>query len=823
MKKIFTIISILVSLSVSAVTVSDVAGTFKGTLKIDDEEYPDEKIYILPGTESDKITFVLPNFKFNGAPLGDIVLVNVPMSSTGQLTINESTLYIQVLRTRATISSTGSTLSGSSAQIGLSISVASVPMPIPVTFTGSKVTSDNYAITNGGFEGNWSNNEPQGWHSFASATGDYASFVTSNTGQFTQQTDVRPGSTGSHSACIQSKSTLGVKANGNCTNGRINAGSMSATDASGNYAFSDPSSSGYNTPFVGCPDSLVFWAKYIPGGGSVTDSDNKARAHATLLTNARYQDPEVSDYSSVKIAEATANYSATSDKGWQRIAVPFVYTNVDPSKMAYMLLTFTTNQTPGGGNSTKKSPDNVYLDDAEMIYNHSLKSFTLDGTPVTFKNGKSETSLMFSDSEYTFAATGDGKASKTFIGYDAANSQVHVYVVADNYSQAGAYNVYTLQMTEPVYNTEYTYSATICQGEPYSDELFQNLTESGEYTTTIPNTQGGDSIITLTLTVLPAYLFPTDATIRMDETYEWRDRTFANLTPGVYTERDELKTKAGCDSIFVLNLTVEAISYAFEEEINACQNEETSWREKLLSTAQSGVFTVYDSLKTIYGADSIYSLHLTVSPTYVMEESMRQYEVDITWRGQEIKDLEPSDEPYIYYDSLVTVAGCDSVYVLKLYVSATPITYGQYEVVLCEGEDIEYEGVLYDESFEGDILLAEQNIYDGDSIVHLTVTVYPTYMVDDSLTIVEGESQIWEGWNLSTLPPGEMELMATEYTINDCDSTIVLHLTILPLESGVSNTTGNRPAQRVQKRLIDGQLYIIKEDEQFDILGKKVK
>ncbi len=712
MKKIFTIISILVSLSVSAVTVSDVAGTFKGTLKIDDEEYPDEKIYILPGTESDKITFVLPNFKFNGAPLGDIVLVNVPMSSTGQLTISESTLYIQVLRTRATISSTGSTLSGSSAQIGLSISVASVPMPIPVTFTGSKVTSDNYAITNGGFEGNWSNNEPQGWHSFASATGDYASFVTGNTGQFTQQTDVRPGSTGSHSACIQSKTTLGVKANGNCTNGRINAGSMSATDASGNYAFSDPGSSSYNTPFVGCPDSLVFWAKYIPGGGSVTDASNKARAHATLLTNARYQDPEVTNYSSVKIAEASANYSATSDKGWQRIAVPFEYTSVDPSKMAYMLLTFTTNQTPGGGNSTKNSPDKVYLDDAEIVYNHSLQSFTLDGTPVYFHNGKAETSLLFSDSEYTFAATGDGKASKTIIGYDAANSQVHVYVVADNYSQAGTYSVYTLQMAEPVHNTEYAYTATTCQGEPYTDELFQNLTESGEYTTTIPNTQGGDSIITLTLTVLP---------------------------------------------------------------------------------------------------------------TYFMEESKHLYEVDITWHGQEIKDLEPSDEPYIYYDSLVTVAGCDSVYVLKLYVSATPITYGSYEVVLCEGEDIEYEGALYDESFEGDILLTGQNAFGGDSIVHLVVTVFPTYVVDDYLTMVEGETQIWGGWNLSTLPPGEMELMDTQYTINDCDSTIVLHLTILPLESGVSNTTGNRPAQRVQKRMIDGQLYIIKQDELFDILGKKVK
>ena len=276
-------------------------GVYSGSVTINGTSYSADRIYLLPGAEVNTLTCVV----------GEQVLVNIPESS---------------------------------------IVLSAQPI------------NANYAITNGGFEGSWSNNEPQGWHSFASATGDFASFVTGNTAQFQQSTDTRPGSAGSYSARLQSKMTVGVKANGNCTNGRINAGSMSATDATGNYAFSEPGSS-YSTPFVGQPDSLVFWAKYVPGGGSVEDAGNKARAHAALLTSARYQDPETSDYSSVKIAEATSNYSATSGKGWQRISVPFEYTAVDPSQMAYMLLTFTTNQTPGGGNSTKNSPDNVYIDD----------------------------------------------------------------------------------------------------------------------------------------------------------------------------------------------------------------------------------------------------------------------------------------------------------------------------------------------------------------------------------------------------------------------------------------------------------------------------
>ena len=702
------------AMNVQAVTVEQVAGTYQGTLSIDDEPYPNEKIYILPGTEAGRITFVLPDFRYNGAPLGDIVLVNVGMSNSGELTIDETSLYIKAIRARATISSTGSTLSATSAQIGLEIGVAAVPMPIPVTFSGQKQTSANYAITNGGFEGAWTSHEPQGWHSFGTATGDYASFVTGNTGQFQQSSDTRPGSTGSHSALLQSKTVLGVSANGNCTNGRINAGSMSATDASGNYSFSEPGSS-YTTPFVGQPDSLVFWAKYLPGGGSIEDASNQASAHAVLTTNARYQDPESSDYSTVKIGEATARFSATTELGWRRVSVPFSYTSVDPKQMAYMLITFSTNKTPGGGNSTKKSPDNLYIDDAEMVYNYGLKSLTLDGQAVSFTQGVATLSQTYSDSEYSAVVTTDGRAAKSFIGYDAETYSMYVYVVADNYSQSGDYTVYRVQMTVPevpVTDTYYSYEATTCDNAAYSDELFQELTEAGTYVDTIPNMQGGDSIVTLTLRVLP---------------------------------------------------------------------------------------------------------------TYRMEETLYRTEIDTIWRGQAISGLAQQAEPYLYYDVLEAANGCDSTYVLRLYISDIPVTYGVYEAQMCEGESVTYEGVTYSEAYEGDIHVAKKNQYGGDSIVHLTVTVLPNYTIDEYKTIHEGAQESWEGWNLSTMPVGEMTLDAWYYTEQDCDSTLILHLTVLPkqLETGV----GDVQSTNVQctKVVIDGQMYIRRGEELFDPLGRRIK
>ncbi len=873
MKKIITAICLLVSLSVQAAQMGAALGVYSGSVTINGTAYNASRIYVLPGAEANTLTCVV----------GQQVLVNIPSSS--------------------------------------------------IVLSAQAITA-NYAITNGGFEGSWSGNEPQGWHSFKTATGDYATFVNGNTGQFQQSTDTRPGSTGSYSAQLQSKTLMGINANGNCTNGRINAGSMSATDASGNYAFSDPSQPNYTTAFVGCPDSLVFWAKYIPGGGNVTDASNKARAHATLLTNARYQDPETKDYSSIKIAEATSNYSATSSKGWQRIAVPFVYTSVSPSQMAYMLLTFSTNATPGGGNASKKSPDNVYIDDAEMIYNHSLTQLKVDGEVISFTNGQATTNKIYSNN-YAVSATTNGKAAKTFIGYDATNYRMYIYVVADNYSQANTYSLYTLQMAEPIKDTEYAYSATTCDNEPYSDNLFQNLTKSGVYHTTIPNTQGGDSLITLTLTVnktyafsaegtikmnesytwrnktyqnltpgvhtfadslqtkadcdsvytltltvqsigywfdetmsvcqneeaswhqktlkssaagtftvydslqsiygkdsiyrltltvLPTYTMPFEATIKMNESYAWRNKTYEHLTPGTYTYVDSLKTKAGCDSVLILTLIVESIGYLFEETMSACRNEETSWHQKALNTSEDGTFTIYDSLESIYGQDSIYALTLTVHPIYLFTEEKYVNEANLVWRGKTITNLPKREEPYLIYDSLKSQFGCDSVYMLRLHVSDIPITYGSYTNECCEGEFILFDGVEYRESFEGDVRVAKRNIYGGDSIVHVTITVFPSYYIEEEMTIVVGEEGQWEYYELSQFPLGSTTLKAEFWSDDYCDSIRVLHLTVepKPIGTGLPNTLSEKRVAR--KVLYNGRIYIIRKDENvYDVLGNKIQ
>lgn len=462
MKKIFTVLvaGLMISAQAFAVTTKDVCGQFNGELWIDWDSYGSKSVYLLPGTTENTLTFVLPDFSFLGGKLGNIVLPNISMDADGKLSLKETSLYLDSINLRASIKmlnnyeeegeTYNSIVSATQAQITLEIAEPkTLPMPIIVIFEGQALRSNNYALPNGGFEGQWVNNEPAAWHSFASATGEFVNFVKGNTQQFVASNDVRPGSEGTQSILLSSNILFGVKANGNCTNGQINAGSMTA-DNPANYNFSDPKNAGFNTPFQGRPDSIAFWAKYLPADKNPNNEVNKARMSTIITTNARYQDPEHPDsvYTDMKIAAAVMNYSATADMGWQRISVPFAYypNNLD-KQPAYILTTFTTNHVPGGGSSEKGKLDSVYIDDVELIYNKTLHSFSIGENALQFNQRVATVNEEFCDSCADYVAAAEGKTAQTFIGFDAAHKCIHVYVIADDFAQSGDYRLYRVEFS----------------------------------------------------------------------------------------------------------------------------------------------------------------------------------------------------------------------------------------------------------------------------------------------------------------------------------------------------------------------------------------
>ena len=145
---------------------------------------------------------------------------------------------------------------------------------------------------------------------------------------------------------------------------------------------------------------------------------------------------------------------------------------------------------------------------------------------------------------------------------------------------------------------------------------------------------------------------------------------------------------------------------------------------------------------------------------------------------------------------------------------------------MCEGDQVTFEGVTYTGAFDGNIRVEAPNVFGGDSIVHLTVVLLPNYSIDQYKTITVGDQTEWEGWNLSTMPVGELTLTTSYYTEFDCDSTLILHLTVEPKQVGTdlyqTPSLEGRAGERL-KILLNGSLFILRKDELFDVLGKKIK
>ncbi len=274
-------------------------------------------------------------------------------------------------------------------------------------------------IGNSGME-TWTNlgattEEPTNWNSFLSGQGGLVGFASQ---QVQRSAIVRAGATGTYSARVWAKSVLGIVANGNMTIGRINMGSSTPAN-SANYNISLQADANYSEAITDRPDSIVFWVRYTQGGGGVQN----ARMHAILHDAYDLRDPIDANSVPHVVADATLNYPATAG-AWVRKSVPFVYSGA-ASTVNYILVTFTTNQTPGGGAAN----DEVLIDDVELIY-VPKPSFTpatatvCQGGTVNFTN----TSTNY-PTTYSWSFPGGSPATST-----ATNPSV-------TYNTPGTYNV----------------------------------------------------------------------------------------------------------------------------------------------------------------------------------------------------------------------------------------------------------------------------------------------------------------------------------------------------------------------------------------------
>ena len=301
-------------------------------------------------------------------------------------------------------------------------------------------------------------------------------------------------------------------------------------------------------------------------------------------------------------------------------------------------------------------------------------------------------------------------------------------------------------------------SATICHGETYTWNG-TSYSVSGDYSLTLQDVHGCDSVVTLHLTVLPEVaVIEERATICHGETYIWQGKTYS--VSGDYSL--VLQDVNGCDSVVTLHLTVLPAVAVTEERATICHGETYTWNGTSYSV--SGDYSL--TLQDVHGCDSIVTLHLTVLPAVAVTEERATvcHGETYTWNGTSYSVS--GDYSLVLQD----VNGCDSVVMLHLTVlPAVAVT--EESVIVCHGETYIWQGQTY--SVSGDYSLTLNDVNGCDSVVTLHLTVLPEAATSEE-TVVACDSYLWFGTTYTE--SGDYTYVTT--TNQGCEHTAVLHLTI---------------------------------------------
>ena len=449
------------------------ADTYNGPLHIDiDGKTVDQTSDITIEKQNDgNYTLKLMNFKFKLGKMtmnvGNIIITDVPAVSNGQT---------QMLKTKKNIAITGGSMDFMLKSVPIdmigelrdgdfytNINISMANQKIKVTFGTAK-----YQLPNAGFETyhtatvtspedpneKATSDEPDYWHSFMSASGNPALVYMAGYNPVTFKCDdVRPGSTGKQSLMLKSIDMYIAIANGTITTGRMNTGSMFATDSNTNYAWSDMSNTdkdAHGDPFYATlyslPDAMKVWLKFKQGTANADHPYATATAIINDGTEFHEPAPSKTTYTNVVGEARNAKIVETGDE-WKEFTIPFTYDAFaqNGAKAKSVLVTLSTNADAGQGSDG----DLLYVDDLSFVYNAGLKAITLtaeDGGVFTVNGVNSETkeytvTVPFDVTANNLKAISDGKGA--YVSTTIADGKATIEITSNDLATT---NVYTLNI-----------------------------------------------------------------------------------------------------------------------------------------------------------------------------------------------------------------------------------------------------------------------------------------------------------------------------------------------------------------------------------------
>ena len=215
-------------------------------------------------------------------------------------------------------------------------------------------------------------------------------------------------------------------------------------------------------------------------------------------------------------------------------------------------------------------------------------------------------------------------------------------------------------------------SATVCEGGDYEENGFviHNATSSDTYKRKLSGENKCDSIVELQLNVIPKIRVNLEETICQGVYYEFNGVKYYTNT----TITETFTATSGCDSIVTLYLTVAPILESEPEEVYLCPGKSYNFTEKYPEITEAGTYV--DTLVNARGCDSLVTLtvhNVPAAQTLIRAAICQGDRYDeYPFRGlQEAGDWE---------SKLETVYGCDSIVTLHLLVAAANTETQSFEL-----------------------------------------------------------------------------------------------------------------------------------------------
>ena len=425
----------------------------------------------------------------------------------------------------------------------------------------------------------------------------------------------------------------------------------------------------------------------------------------------------------------------------------------------------------GYSNSTSIAFGALSLNNPTGSGNLFVVKLNTDGNALWAKStnepGAYGKAIAVSDSNYVFIT---GTTGSPTLNFDSVQVTFPVGEFGSYTAKLSNYTVNTLHTDVSCNGGNNGTATAIVSGgtSPYTflwntapPQLTQTATglSAGIYKVTVTDLQGKTMVNYVTISQPAVVTYTFQHVICKGDSYYFNSSFYSMA--GIYY--DTLSSVNGCDSLIKLDLIEDPLD-TLQLFQSVCPGSGYNFFGTILTSAG----TYYHKLISSHGCDSTISVQISINPVSLSVNpaticSGNSYSIN----GQQYTS------PGIYFDTLVSAPGCDSI--IRTDLSVNPSFYSKDVQTICSGNAYVFHGKnytasgIYDEQFTG--------ILGCDSVYELVLTVNSVDTTQKLQSICEGSNYNFNGSVLTAAGIFYHSLAAQ----NSCDSVIQLTLEVHPL------------------------------------------